>query len=445
MVGHVDTYTAWIQRNSDNSLTNQAVIDASDFIGTDAYPYFQNTEANGIAVGLQLFDEALGETRAAVGSKPIWITETGWPVSGPTMNQAVASIANAKTYWDAVACKYLGNTNTWWYTLQDATPDTPSPSFGLVGAAGGETPLYDLTCPGKSSSSSSSSSRSSTSKTSTSAAGSSGAGSSSSSTSAAAAAGSSGAAAAAGTTGKSAGTTVEMTTYTTTTECPVTVTSGNAVKTVVSTDTLTITSCKGGCPSATAVPAASTAAAPQSAAPQSSAAAPAPAPASPTGACPAALSGTYEYPHLIVPVDSTQKDKAFGTSYNGSVSATVSSIFNFDIPSANSDKECTLVFLFPEQKDLQTSSFTTSGSGGIKVSGLKAPADQSTTFANAPAVTEEVGSVKSVTPGNSYTISTGKCAAGERIGYEVSATGDFALNYFQDYNPSPIGMYVTIC
>ncbi|KAG9550116.1 hypothetical protein KCU79_g14020, partial [Aureobasidium melanogenum] len=38
---------------------------------------------------------------------------------------------------------------------------------------------------------------------------------------------------------------------------------------------------------------------------------PAPAPKS----CPAALSGDYQYPHLIVPVDSKQPDKAFGTQY----------------------------------------------------------------------------------------------------------------------------------
>ncbi|KAL8717604.1 MAG: hypothetical protein Q9181_008303 [Wetmoreana brouardii] len=93
-VGHVDTWTAYV--NSSNS----AVIEASDFIGTDAYPYFQNTMPNSIENGANLFFEAYNATVAVSGGKPVWITETGWPVSGPTENQAVPSLANAKTYWD---------------------------------------------------------------------------------------------------------------------------------------------------------------------------------------------------------------------------------------------------------------------------------------------------------------------------------------------------------
>jgi glucan endo-1,3-beta-D-glucosidase len=139
-VGHVDTWTAWVNGS------NSPVIDASDFIGMDAYPYFQNTMANSIDSGSQLFFDAFDATQAAVNGKPVWVTETGWPVSGPTENLAIPSIANAKTYWDEVGCKLFGTTNTWWYTVQDAEPTTPSPSFGLV-AASSTSPLYDLTCP----------------------------------------------------------------------------------------------------------------------------------------------------------------------------------------------------------------------------------------------------------------------------------------------------------
>ena len=77
--------------------------------------------------------------------------------------------------------------------------------------------------------------------------------------------------------------------------------------------------------------------------------------------------------------------------------------------------------------------------------GLDKPADQSTTYNNAPGISGEVGAVSSVAPGNSYTISSGPCAAGQRVGYEVSATGSLALDYFQDFNPSPIGLYITVC
>ena len=139
-VGHVDTYTAWI--NSSNSAVTAAV----DFLGMDAYPYYQNTIANTIENANATFFSALDQTIGASTGKPVWITETGWPVSGPTDGQAVASVQNAQTYWDAVGCSVLGNYNTWWYTLQDAPQPTTNPSFGLVGATLSTTPLYSLTC-----------------------------------------------------------------------------------------------------------------------------------------------------------------------------------------------------------------------------------------------------------------------------------------------------------
>lgn len=73
----------------------------------DAYPYFQSTQANGIENGKALFNDALVATQAAVGSKSVWITETGWPVSGDVSGAAVASPANAKTYWDQVVSCFL--------------------------------------------------------------------------------------------------------------------------------------------------------------------------------------------------------------------------------------------------------------------------------------------------------------------------------------------------
>lgn len=148
-VGHVDTWTAWVNGS------NNAVSQACDWIGMDAYPYFQNTMANSIDTGAQLFNDAFSATQAAVGGKPVWITETGWPVSGSTENQAVPSTANAKTYWDQVGCPNFGKVNTWWFTLQDGAPTTPNPSFGIVGSTLSTTPLYDLSCSAVASSSSS--------------------------------------------------------------------------------------------------------------------------------------------------------------------------------------------------------------------------------------------------------------------------------------------------
>ncbi|EMR68491.1 putative gpi-anchored cell wall beta- -endoglucanase protein [Eutypa lata UCREL1] len=140
-VGHVDTWTAWYNGS------NQAVIDACDWLGMDAYPYFQDTMANAIGQSGALFSDALAKTtQAGGGSKAVWITETGHPVSGDTVGQSVASVENAETYWKDVGCPLFDTTNVWWYTLQDASPDTPSPSFGIVGSDLSTTPLFDLSC-----------------------------------------------------------------------------------------------------------------------------------------------------------------------------------------------------------------------------------------------------------------------------------------------------------
>ncbi|KAF2089124.1 glycoside hydrolase family 17 protein [Saccharata proteae CBS 121410] len=277
-VGHVDTWTAYV------NASNNPLIAACDFLGMDAYPYFQNTMANGIANAKALFYDALGQTKAASQGIPVWVTETGWPVSGPTENLAVPGLDNAKTYWDEVGCSLFGTTNTWWYTLQDAAPTTPSPSFGIVGSTLSTNPLFDLTCPAAGASS----------------------------------------------------------------------------------------------------------------------------------------------------------------SYNGTVSKTVSSVFQFDLPQSYAGKQCSLIFLLPKQADLETSAYSLSGTGGLKVTFLAQPINQQATYNNLPAK-QTTDSVPSVTPGTSYVVSTQECPAGETVTFEASSTGDLALNFFQDYNPSPLGFYITAC
>lgn len=198
-------------------------------------------------------------------------------------------------------------------------------------------------------------------------------------------------------------------------------------------------------PSAPAPKPSASAPAPKPSAPAQSAPAPAPsAPAQSGKQCPTDLNGDYQYPHLIIPVDSQQSSKAFGTSYNGKINSHTCSIFNFDIPTSYSGKTCSVVFLFPKQKDLETSSFTVSGSGTVDFTRLKGPASQQTTYANQPGTESHLASM-SIAPGNSYAIASRACAAGQTVSYEICSQGDFALDYFQDYNPSPIGLYVRSC
>lgn len=144
LVGHVDTWTAY------TNGSNKAVIDRLEWIGVDAYPFWEAEHANDIANGKKLFYDAYNQVKGVSQGKPIWITETGWPVSGPKVGQAVANNANAKTYWNSVACQLMkDNVNLWYYTLQDVQYSTPSPSFGVK--PGGDLkavkPLFDLTCP----------------------------------------------------------------------------------------------------------------------------------------------------------------------------------------------------------------------------------------------------------------------------------------------------------
>jgi glucan endo-1,3-beta-D-glucosidase len=147
---------------------------------------------------------------------------------------------------------------------------------------------------------------------------------------------------------------------------------------------------------------------------------------------------------LIVPVDSSSPNKAYGTQYNATLSSTESTIFNFDIPSSYEGMTCSLLFLFPEKADLETTDFTFNGKGGITVEQLDTVATESTTYASAGSG-NTVGSETAVTPGNSYTIMSTSCPAGTAVSYEFSATGGLELEWFNDWNPSPLGVFVRVC
>ncbi|SMQ45670.1 unnamed protein product [Zymoseptoria tritici ST99CH_3D7] len=152
-IGHVDTWTAW------TNSSNNEVIEAIDWLGYDGYPYFETDLSNSIDNAKSQFDQSFGATKGASMGKPVWMTESGWPVSGPTSGQAEASIDNAERYWQEVACMLLAEgVPTFWYTLRDAEPTVPSPSFGIIGSQIDSDPLYDLSCSAKNSTSSSASS-----------------------------------------------------------------------------------------------------------------------------------------------------------------------------------------------------------------------------------------------------------------------------------------------
>lgn len=138
-IGHVDSWSAW------SNSSNSALIEAADFIGTDLYPYYEKDKGNDFSNATTIFNYIYNETLAVAGQKPVWITETGWPNSGPTFGQATASVDNAKSYWDEVGCTLFGRTNVWWYTLRDSNPANKE-KFAITKDLS-STPLFNLTCP----------------------------------------------------------------------------------------------------------------------------------------------------------------------------------------------------------------------------------------------------------------------------------------------------------
>ncbi|KAL1866750.1 hypothetical protein VTK73DRAFT_4542 [Phialemonium thermophilum] len=139
-VGHVDTWDAW------TNSSNKAVIDAIDWLGVDEYPYYETGKNNVIENSGTLFDTAYKAALGAAGGKPVWVTETGWPSSGPNWDKGVPSVQNAKYYWDEVGCRVLFNkTPTFWYNLRDSNPANKM-KFAITKDLS-TTPLFNLTCP----------------------------------------------------------------------------------------------------------------------------------------------------------------------------------------------------------------------------------------------------------------------------------------------------------
>lgn len=142
--------------------------------------------------------------------------------------------------------------------------------------------------------------------------------------------------------------------------------------------------------------------------------------------CPGYLTeGEYEFPHYITQISKSQPDKAFGAQYDGVFTPNdIASIFSFDIPASRSGYNCTLEFLFPDQADLKTSSYSISGGGNFLFTGYNPGScpNAETTYNNQP----EPGPFPPfptvhLEPGYAYTldigpcsVSAGTCAAGSK-------------------------------
>ena len=128
----------------------------------------------------------------------------------------------------------------------------------------------------------------------------------------------------------------------------------------------------------------------------------------------------------------------------GKISSTMSTIFNFDFPASTAGQTCTLIFLLPNQGQLETSWFEISGSGQVDFCLLEGLASTATSASIVPATKQDYG-IQTLSRGNSYTIASFPCPASQSMAFQMKGVGDTSLEFFQDYNPSPIGMYVRTC
>ncbi|KAJ9613195.1 hypothetical protein H2200_003136 [Cladophialophora chaetospira] len=133
-VGHVDTWTAWVDS------ANTAVIQAVDWLGNDAYPYFEGFGIDNGAAS-DAYWAAVNKVRAVAQGKDVWTTETGQPISGDSIGNGVPSVQSLQTYWWQVSCASFSSLNYFFYDLDDFSA---SPSFAVVDT--NYNPLIDMTC-----------------------------------------------------------------------------------------------------------------------------------------------------------------------------------------------------------------------------------------------------------------------------------------------------------
>ena len=147
-VGHVDTWQIWL-----DPKYGQRLLPNVDFVGMDDYPYWENvTNGESTSNITGNYDKIV----AGVKGKPVWITETGWPVSAPanSSDPAKPGLSEASQYWQSVGCGWaFGKINTWWYIYNDlqaisaSNAKSKQPSFGLAASPSDTCGLFDLACP----------------------------------------------------------------------------------------------------------------------------------------------------------------------------------------------------------------------------------------------------------------------------------------------------------
>lgn len=153
------------------------------------------------------------------------------------------------------------------------------------------------------------------------------------------------------------------------------------------------------------------------------------------------LSGPYEIPHLLVPIDRSNGSNIIGNSYIAQISSSFSTLFNFNLPSEFQGKTCNLVFHVPPESQEWWHPWHLSTPGGILFSQLETPAT-ALTSSGTVSNSRPIGSVNSLELGG-HPVSSAPCEAGTTVGYRADALGALDLQYFQMTSPAA-GLYMTV-
>jgi glucan endo-1,3-beta-D-glucosidase len=157
---------------------------------------------------------------------------------------------------------------------------------------------------------------------------------------------------------------------------------------------------------------------------------------------PTGLRGSFEAPHLIVPIDKADPSKVVGNGYSVLLSPTVSTVFVYDVRPEFQDKVCNLVFFMPPAApfdDLSPAKIRSPG--GIIVSRLNGRVASPDVSANNVGSSTPVGTVSSIRPDNQYAMSSMPCEGGQRVAYQIDSTGGLAMDFFQMTSP-PLGLFM---
>lgn len=155
------------------------------------------------------------------------------------------------------------------------------------------------------------------------------------------------------------------------------------------------------------------------------------------------LSGLYEIPNLLVPIDLSTPGNILGNRYIAQISSTHSTLFDFNIPPEYQGKTCNLVFHVPPESQEWWHPWHLTTPGGIVFSQLEVPATALTSADTVSGSTSgPIGAVNSLESG-AHLVSSAPCEAGKILGYRADAVGATDLQYFQMTSPAA-GLFMTV-